>query len=150
MTEKEMNVNNQKPVLLACSGGSNVGEIADLAARKLFRDGSVVMTCPTAISGRIESQLNRMKQETKVIVLDGCDIDCVGKTLRLAGFDGFIHIRLNELDLFKGAAKVDDATVDKVVQHVKNIIKTSSLWQTRKGFVFNFDPAKVDQDINKK
>ncbi len=132
----------QRPTLLmACSGASNVGEIADLAARKLFREGSVVMTCPTAIAGRIESQLKRIQKESNVIVLDGCEKDCVCRTLKFAGFSSFVHIRLNDIGLTKGGAPVNEETVDRVVKHVMSLIKTSSLWEET--FSFSYDSSKA-------
>ena len=106
-------------MLFACSGGAEVGELTDLVTRKLFRDGSVVMSCPAAIGGRVQSVMDRVKRAPKILVLDGCDKDCVCKTLELAGYEEFIHIRLSDLGLFKGKSRVDKATIDKIAEHVK-------------------------------
>ncbi|MCP4582845.1 MAG: zinc-binding protein [candidate division Zixibacteria bacterium] len=144
MKKQKENIWKDRPALVfACSGASNVGEIADLAARRLFRDGSVVMSCPSAVSGRIKSQIERIQKASQVIVLDGCEKDCVHRTLINAGFGSYAHIRLNDLGLIKGGARVDEEAVDKVVRHTKCILKTSSLW--RDVFSFRYDPSKADR-----
>ncbi len=115
--------NDSEKLLFTCSGGSNVGEIADRAARKLYREGVIQMSCIIAIGGKIESLLDRTKKASRVIALDGCEKDCVSRTLKNAGIKNYTHIRLNDAGMVKGGARVDETTIDKAVQHVKEIIK---------------------------
>lgn len=116
-----------------------MGEIADLAARKAFRLGSTQMSCPTAISAREESYLNRLRKESRVIVLDGCETDCVAKTLKHAGYGNYVHVRLNDLGLIKGGAPVEEANIDRVAEHVKSIVEDRSTW---KKHTFSYHPSK--------
>ncbi len=125
-----------RPIIFACSGGSNVGEITDLVARKLLRGKEALMSCPPALSGRIESYLTRLKEESQVIVLDGCPKDCVAKTMQHAGFSGFLHIRLSDLDLHKWEADVDEGSIEKVIHHIRKLLNDSSVWDIH-CFLFN-------------
>ena len=44
-------------VIFACSGASDVGEITDLAARKLAAEGAATMLCLAAFSGRVSGMV---------------------------------------------------------------------------------------------
>lgn len=44
-------------LIFACSGSSDVGEIADRAARKLMRDGAGRMYCLAGVGGRVSGIL---------------------------------------------------------------------------------------------
>ncbi|MCP4582846.1 MAG: zinc-binding protein [candidate division Zixibacteria bacterium] len=112
-----------KMLLFACSGASDVGELADLAARRLYREGLVQMSCVTAIGGRVESLLNKAKRSSQIIALEGCETDCVSNTLKQAGFKGFTRLRLNDIGLMKGGAPVVDEAIEKVVQYARKSLK---------------------------
>ncbi len=118
MTEKSIG-NDGPKLLFTCSGASNVGEIADLAARKLFKEGVVRMSCIASIGGRIESQIAHTKNSPQVIALDGCDKDCVKNALKHTGLKPHIHIRLSDIGMIKGGTLVNEESIDKVVQHTK-------------------------------
>jgi uncharacterized metal-binding protein len=148
MKEKKENIRNDKvPLVFACSGASNVGEIADLAARKLYRKGVTVMDCPSALSGRIKKQIEKVRKASRAIVIDGCDKDCVARTLINAGFSSYAHIRLDDLGLLKGGARVDEYSVDKVVRHAERLIQNTALW--RDAFAFRYDASKADKLASK-
>jgi uncharacterized metal-binding protein len=41
-----------------------------------------------------------------VLVIDGCEQECARKTMELAGFTGFAHLKLAEMGLRKGETPV--------------------------------------------
>lgn len=127
------------PLIFACSGGSKEGEIMDLAARKLNKTGAVLMSCCSAVSGRIDNYLEKLKKDRRIILLDGCEKDCLSKTLKNSGFAGFLHIRLNDIGLAKGKAITDEAAVEKVVEYVKKAMEKPSIWQENS---FSYHPTK--------
>jgi uncharacterized metal-binding protein len=110
-------------LLFVCSGGSDVGELADLAARKLYRDGSVAMSCTPAIGGRLESLIRKAKNSSQVIALEGCETDCVSNTLKHAGIKKFTTVRLSDIGIMKGGARINDESIEKVAHFTRKSLK---------------------------
>jgi uncharacterized metal-binding protein len=86
----------------ACSGGSDVGHLADLGAREAARRGAGKMHCLAGIGGRVESMLATARGAAKILAIDGCPQNCARKTLEQAGITGFAHLQLHDLGLVKG------------------------------------------------
>ena len=92
-----------KPVVYACSGCSDAGELADSVARELSRTGLAEMSCLAGIGGRVKSLMNKAERAGSMLVIDGCPLNCARHTLELAGFQKFQHLELHRLGLRKGA-----------------------------------------------
>ena len=71
-------------MVYACSGAADVGQIADLIARRLSREEWAGMSCLSGIgadlSGFIESA-----READNIVIDGCPVGCGRKMFEARG-----------------------------------------------------------------
>src|SRR5690348_12385509 len=78
-------------VVYACSGCSDAGEIADRVARQLARDGSARMSCLAGIGGCVRSLMATAENAQRILVVDGCPLNCARHTLELAGFKNFDH-----------------------------------------------------------
>jgi len=89
-------------LIFACSGGSDVGKISDDAARLLTKEGKGKMFCLAGIGGRVSGIMASTETAAKILAIDGCPLDCTKKTLELAGFKSFEHLRLSDLGLQKG------------------------------------------------
>src|SRR5512139_2854682 len=89
-----------------CSGASDVGGLSDQAARQMTKDGTGKMYCLAGIGGRVEPILANARGAAKLLVIDGCSQECARKTLELAGFGGFKHLRLEEMGFKKGETPV--------------------------------------------
>ena len=63
-------------VVLACSGASDVGELTDLAARKLAAEGVATMLGLAGISGGVSAIVNAARAAPVRLAIDGCPIDC--------------------------------------------------------------------------
>ena len=50
----------------------------------------------------------------RVLVIDGCNEECARKTMELAGFKNFQHLRLADLGFEKGKTRVTAARVRAV------------------------------------
>ena len=74
-----------------------MGAIADQAARKLTKEGFGKMYCLAGIGGRVEAFLANTRGAAKVLVIDGCAQECARKTMELAGFKDFEHLKLAEV-----------------------------------------------------
>ena len=104
-------------LVFACSGAADVGEIADRAARKITKNGSGSMFCLAGIGGKIAGIIKKTQAASKVLAIDGCELDCVKSCLQQAGFVGFEHLRITDMGMQKGQAAINDENVARVVQH---------------------------------
>jgi len=109
-------------LIFPCSGGSDVGAVSDQAARKLTREGTGKMYCLAGIGGRVTGIMETTKSAAQVLAIDGCEQDCARKTLELAGFTKFAHLRLSDLGMEKGKTPPNDATVEKAAAKGRTLI----------------------------
>jgi len=112
---------DEVPLIFACSGGADVGHLSDLAARQMMKDGSGKMFCLAGIGGKVSTILDTTRNTDKILVIDGCHVDCAKKTLDNAGMTGYHHFRVTDLDFEKGKSPVDDKSVIQISEHVKAI-----------------------------
>jgi uncharacterized metal-binding protein len=74
------------PVLLfPCSGGSNVGQLANQAAVKVTMEGAASMYCLAGIGAADEAMISTAGEASKIIAIDGCPVLCSKRTLERAG-----------------------------------------------------------------
>ncbi|MBA7591608.1 hypothetical protein ES708_33768 [subsurface metagenome] len=107
--------NVEAPTLIfPCSGAADVGEISDRAARKLTREGAGKMFCLAGVGGHVNNILMSTAAAGKILVIDGCPVDCAKKTLEHADITDFTHVRVTDLGCVKGKSPVTDETVDRI------------------------------------
>jgi uncharacterized metal-binding protein len=88
-------------MILACSGGSNVGQLANQAAVELTREGFGKMFCLAGIGGHISGLVQSAKDAPQMVVIDGCDIGCSKAILQHADVPLKNYIILTELGIGK-------------------------------------------------
>jgi len=103
-------------LIFACSGAADVGEIADRAAREMTQKGNGAMFCLAGIGGKIGGILKKTESASKILAIDGCELDCVKNCLELAGFRQFEHLRVTDLGMAKGQTPASDENMAMVVQ----------------------------------
>ena len=113
-----------KTVLLyACSGGANVGEIADRAARELMFDGEGTMFCLAGLGGDIQGMVQTARDADLNLVIDGCPMDCAKKTFDRHGVTNYTQIKVTDLDIEKvKGVRCTREQVDKVIARAKEDI----------------------------
>jgi len=94
----------QELMIFSCSGGCNVGQIANAASYRLATGGTGKMACLAAVSAGMPGPVNGAKQAKMVLVVDGCPVKCAAKTLEKAGIRPTHHVLITDL----GLRKVDD------------------------------------------
>lgn len=126
-----MNENNEsasatpkKPVTVvySCSGCSDAGELADLVARRLAREGVAEMSCLAGIGGRVKPLVNRAAKAERILVVDGCPLNCARHTLELAGFNQFEHLELHQLGIRKGSCPVNEERIATGIKAAMEIL----------------------------
>lgn len=103
-------------LIFSCSGASDVGAVADQAARKLTREGVGNMFCLAGIGGGISGMIESTKAAAGVLAIDGCPIDCAKKTLEKAGIDTFVHLRVTDHGFKKGLSPVTEDSVGDIAE----------------------------------
>lgn len=106
--------------MLACSGGSNVGQISNEAAKALDQLGQGSMYCLIGIGAQLPTFVERVKKEgTTIVTIDGCAVACAKKALENVGVDSDVYVVVTDLGIEKGhhfdipreqIAEVADAT----------------------------------------
>ncbi len=92
----------KKTVLLyACSGGANVAEISDKAARELMFAGEGTMFCLAGLGGDIQGMVQTARDADVNLLIDGCPMECAKKTFDRHGITNYRHIKVTDLGIEK-------------------------------------------------
>jgi uncharacterized metal-binding protein len=108
-------------LIFACSGGSNVGQVANEAAKNLSESGKGKMYCLAGVGGHISTIIETTKMAKRIVAIDGCPVHCAKKALEHAGFDVDVHVVVTKLGIKKShnfTIKQDEAMkVEEAVGH---------------------------------
>jgi len=108
-------------LIFPCTGGSNVGQIANEAAKQLTNQGYGKMYCLAGIGGHIRGIVESTKAAKKIVVIDGCPVSCARKTFEHAGFSIDKHIVITELGIKKeNGFPLDGGQIENVVTKIKS------------------------------
>jgi len=108
--------------IISCGGASNTGKYSDAVARMLMHNGDAKMLCLTRFSVDKPWAENAKKDIEKIIVLDGCPINCAEKTMLESGIDNYIHINTTDFGIVKGETPFSEEKAKEIVEHIKNLI----------------------------
>ncbi|GFO97463.1 DGC domain-containing protein [groundwater metagenome] len=108
-------------LIYSCSGGSNVGEIADRVVRKMRAEGLGRMTCLASIGAHLSGFVESAKGADENITIDGCPVACAKKNLEHVGIKPK-SIILTEMGLVKGKTPVNEEIVDETSKKLLQII----------------------------
>jgi uncharacterized metal-binding protein len=109
-------------LIFPCSGAADVGEISDRAARQLTREGCGKMFCLAGLGGHVDGIIANTKAAGKILVIDGCQVDCAKKTLEHAGFNDFNHFRVTDKGFEKGKSPATDQAITGIAAYGKTIL----------------------------
>jgi uncharacterized metal-binding protein len=103
--EAKCNCCGENIAIFPCVGGSNVGQLSNKIAIELEKKGFGNLMCTAGIGARASGIMKSAEASDKIIVIDGCMINCASKTLELAGFKVDSHIIISELGIKKNKDK---------------------------------------------
>ncbi|AEG13924.1 DGC domain protein [Desulfofundulus kuznetsovii DSM 6115] len=108
------------PVLIfPCSGGSNVGQIANQAAVELTKEGVGKLFCLAGIGGHVESFIESSKGN-RLVVIDGCPTACARKIFDHVNLPVTDYIVVTGLDIKKAHNfDLERNDIEKVCAEVK-------------------------------
>ena len=117
----ENSVNYQ---IVSCSGASNTGKFADEVARMLSVTGDACMICLAKVAIGDQILIEQLKsQKTKIVVLDGCPLNCAEKILQKEGITDIIHINTTEFGIVKGKTPFSIEKAKEIADRIKEITK---------------------------
>ena len=97
--------------VVACSGASNVGQIANQAAIDLAREKVAGFFCLAGVGAHIKGMVKSGKEADLMVSIDGCPVQCAAKTLQHADIEPAIQIIVTDL----GIEKSHDIAIDEKV-----------------------------------
>ena len=114
----------KKTVLLyACSGGANVAEVADKAARELMFAGQGSMFCLAGLGAAIQGMVQTAKDADLNVVLEGCPMDCAKKVFDNLKLTNYVQIRCTDLGMEKiKGVRATDAQVATLVAKARELV----------------------------
>ncbi|MDW7679385.1 MAG: putative zinc-binding protein [bacterium] len=113
---------NKKRIILACSGASNTGAYSDKTARKMMQDGNAKMLCLARFAvdkSFAEQSKAELGNGARIVVLDGCPINCGEKTLTGNDIKQFEHINITDFGIVKGQTSETEAKINEICEYLK-------------------------------
>ena len=116
-------------LIFPCSGGSNVGQIANEAGVRLTQNGMGKMFCLAGVGGHVSGMIESTKAGKMLVAIDGCPVACARKTLEHAGFNVNEYLLVTDLGIDKNHDLTPHPSdVAKVANHLADrIAKTREL-----------------------
>ena len=114
---------NGNIMVLACSGGSNVGQLANQAAVELTQEGFGKMFCLAGVGGHLGGFVQSAKDVPEMVAVDGCDIGCAKAILEHAEVPLQGYLVITDLGIEKN--KDFDLTRSDI-QEVKDAVREAA------------------------
>ncbi len=90
-------------LLFACSGGSNVGQISNDAAKALDQLGQGSFFCLIGVGAKVGPIVERTQKDgTTIVAIDGCSVACAKKALEQIGVAPDVYVDVTQLGIEKG------------------------------------------------
>ncbi len=89
------------PLVYACSGCSNVAQLANQLAVALDRAGRAQMSCISGVGGGVPALVKLAQSGRPILALDGCPLACCQACLAKAGVQADQHVVFSALAIRK-------------------------------------------------
>lgn len=117
----------KKNVLLyACSGGANVAEVADRAAREVMFAGCGTMFCLAGLGAGIDGMVQTARDADLNLVIDGCPVDCAKRIFDKVGLTNYKQIKVTDLGIEKvKGVRATQEQIEQVAALAKEAVATA-------------------------
>lgn len=110
-----MTSRKQRPLIYACSGCSDVAQLANSAAVRLDHQGAFEMSCISGVGGKVPALVKTARSGRPVMAVDGCPLHCARACLEAVGVTPDDHVRLYDFGFRKHYGRsYDDDAVEEV------------------------------------
>jgi uncharacterized metal-binding protein len=114
-------------MILACWGGSNVGQLSNQAAIELTQEGFGKMFCLAGIGGQLSGFVHSAKDVPMMVAIDGCQVGCAKAILEQAQVPVKNYLVLTDEGIEKNKNfNLQRADIDRVKATVKQVVSQSS------------------------
>ena len=125
---------NGNIMILACSGGSNMGQLSNQAAVELTQEGFGKIFCLAGVGGHLGGFIQSTKDVSQMVVIDGCEIGCAKAILEHAEVPIKDYLVLTGLGIEKNKDfNLKRVEIDKVKEAVKKLCGEPLSTQTGAG-----------------
>ncbi|EPR37665.1 DGC domain protein [Desulfovibrio sp. X2] len=113
------------PMILACAGGSNVGQMSNRLAVELTKSDYGKLFCLAGIGAGLPGFVQSARDTAApggpgIIAIDGCPVACVKKVLENAGIVPAHYVTLTELGMTKDKClDLDEDEVNRLLTTLK-------------------------------
>lgn len=101
MAEKQCECEATSVLVFPCSGGSNVGQIANAAGIELSRRGKANFYCLAGMGAHVAGMVDSAHHADYRIAIDGCPVACARKTLEQASVPVEKAVVITQLGIVK-------------------------------------------------
>ena len=120
-------VPNGNVMILACSGGSNVGQLSNRAAVELTQEGFGKMFCLAGIGGHLGGFVQSAKDVPQMVAIDGCGVGCTKAILDHAEIPIQGYVMITDLGIEKNKDfDLKEAEVQSVKVEVRSAVEKGS------------------------
>ncbi|SFN07292.1 putative zinc-binding protein [Thermodesulforhabdus norvegica] len=121
-------VSGNEVMILACSGGSNVGQLTNQVAIELTQEGFGKMFCLAGIGGEISGFVQSARDVPVLVVLDGCQIGCAKAVLEKVGIPLKHYLIVTDEGIEKNKNfNLERADIDRIKSAVKRMVKEAGI-----------------------
>jgi uncharacterized metal-binding protein len=114
---------NGNVMILACSGGSNVGQLSNRAAVELTQEGFGKMFCLAGIGAQLSSFVQSAKDVPVMVAIDGCQVGCAKAILKNARVDRMHYLVLTDEGIEKNKnLELERSDIARVKAAVKRVV----------------------------
>ena len=92
---------SEKPIIYSCSGCSSIAQLANQVAVDVDREELAEMSCIVGVGGNVKPLVKKAKSGRKIIVLDGCPLQCAKHCLSNHDIHPDVHYTLTDYDIKK-------------------------------------------------
>ncbi|MBR2512559.1 MAG: putative zinc-binding protein [Halomonas sp.] len=112
-----------RTLVYACSGCSDVAQLANSVALRLDHAGEAEMSCIAGVGGGVPGLIRIARSGRPIVAIDGCQMHCASHCLANAGVTPTKHVKLYENGLRKRRGQFyDQQTITDVTAGVQALI----------------------------
>jgi uncharacterized metal-binding protein len=114
-------------MILSCSGGSNVGQLANQAAVELTQEGFGKMYCLAGVGGHLSGFVQSAKDAPDMVAIDGCPVGCAKAVLEHAEVPLRHYLVLTDEGIEKKKNfELKRSDIEKVKEAVRRKVKNTA------------------------
>ena len=109
-------------MILACSGGSNVGQLSNQAAAELTQEGFGKMFCLAGVGGHLNGFVQSAADIPQMVAIDGCSLGCAKAILEHTEIPNKGYLVLTDLGIEKNKDfKLKREEIEKAKKAIREV-----------------------------